>query len=117
MKSPYVKELETNRNFTTSFLVRSKEIREKKTGEPYLSLGLSDRTGDIEAKMWDNVAEVMGTFERDDFVKVKGLLQIFQNRLQMTVHKMARVLDGDVDFADFFPASTRDPQEMFSDFD
>jgi len=31
----------------------------------------------------------------------------------MTVHKMARVLDADVDFADFFPASTRDPMEMF----
>ena len=65
--------------------------------------------------MWDNVAEVVDTFERDDFVKVKGLLQIFQNRLQMTVHKMARVLDADVDFADFFPASTRDPMEMFAE--
>jgi 3'-5' exoribonuclease len=33
----------------------------------------------------------------------------------MTVHKMARVLDADVDFADFFPASARDPQEMFAE--
>ena len=115
MKSPYVSELEPNRVITSSFLVHSKEIRQKKSGELCLSLMLGDRTGELDAKMWDNVVEVVDTFERDDFVKVKGLLQIFQNRLQMTVHKMARVLDADVDFADFFPASTRDPLEMFAE--
>jgi len=95
MKSPYIKEAEINRNFTTSLLVRSKEIREKKTGEPYLSLSLCDRSGEIEAKMWDNVAEVMDTFERDDFVKVKGLIQIYHNRPQLTIHKMRRMEDSE----------------------
>jgi len=113
MKSPYVKELEANKNFTATFLVRTKEIREKKTGEPYLSLSLSDRTGELEAKMWDNVAEVMDTFERDDFVKVKGLIQIYHNRPQLTIHKMRRLEDSEVDFADYFPASGRDPDEMW----
>ncbi len=113
MKSPYIKEAEANRNFTTSLLVRSKEIREKKTGEPYLSLSLCDRTGEIEAKMWDNVAEVMDTFERDDFVKVKGLIQIYHNRPQLTIHKMRRLEDSEVDFADYFPASTRDADAMW----
>jgi 3'-5' exoribonuclease len=115
MKSPYVKELEANKNFTASFLVRSKEIREKKTGEPYLSLSLCDRTGEIEAKMWDNVPEVMDTFDRDDFVKVKGLIQIYHNRQQFTVHKMRRLQDSEVDFADYFPSSTRDIGEMWRD--
>ena len=115
MKSPYLSDLKPNQVFTTTFLVHGKDVRQKKSGEPYLSLLLGDRTGEVDAKMWDNVVEVVDTFERDDFVKVKGLLQIFQNRLQMTVHKMARVLDADVDFADFFPASTRDPMEMFAE--
>jgi 3'-5' exoribonuclease len=113
MKSPYIKAAEANRNFTTSLLVRSKEIREKKTGEPYLSLSLCDRTGEIEAKMWDNVAEVMDTFERDDFVKVKGLIQIYHNRPQLTIHKMRRLEDSEVDFADYFPASARDVEVMW----
>src|SRR6202161_1596900 len=112
MKTPYVSELEPNQLILGVFLVQHKEIRQKKTGEPYLSLLLGDRTGDVDAKMWDNVAEVMETFERDDFVKVKGLLQVFQNRLQLTIHKMSRVLDADVDFADYFPASERDPAEI-----
>jgi 3'-5' exoribonuclease len=115
MKSPFVSDLKPNQVITTTFLVHVKDVRQKKSGEPYLSLLLGDRTGEVDAKMWDNVAEVMETFERDDFVKVKGLLQVFQNRLQLTIHKMARVLDGDVDFADYFPASQRDPAEMFAE--
>ena len=58
MKSPFVSELEPNRVITTSFLVHSKEIRQKKSGELYLSLLLADRTGELDAKMWDNVSEV-----------------------------------------------------------
>ncbi|HUJ50999.1 MAG TPA: HD domain-containing protein [Bryobacteraceae bacterium] len=114
MKSPYVRELKPNQVITTTFLVHIKDVRQKKSGEPYLSLLLGDRTGEVDAKMWDNVAEVMDTFDRDDFVKVKGLLQIFQNRPQLTIHKMQRVLDSDVDFADYFPVSERDPMEMFA---
>jgi 3'-5' exoribonuclease len=114
MKTPYVKELEPNQSISTFFLVQNKEIRQKKSGEPYLSLSLSDRTGELDAKMWDNVAEVMETFDRDDFVKVKGLIQIFHNRPQLTIHKMRRVGDHEVEFADYFPASERNPDEMLA---
>lgn len=113
MKSPYVNQLQPNQVITATFLVHIKDVRQKKTGEPYLSLLLGDRTGELEAKMWDNVAEVLESFSRDDFVKVKGMLQIYQNRPQLTVHKMMRILDSDVDFADYFPSSERDPDEMF----
>jgi 3'-5' exoribonuclease len=113
MKSPYVNELKPDRIVTGSFLVCSKEIRQKKKGDPYLSLLLGDRTGELDTKMWDNVAEVMETFERDDFVKVKGLLQIFHNRPQLTLHTIQRLDGREVDFTDYFPASTRDPEEMW----
>ncbi len=117
MKSPYVGTLAPNETVTAYFLVLSKEIRQKKTGEPYLSLQLADRTGDIEAKMWDNVAEVMDTFDRDDFVKVKGLMQPYQNRTQFTVHRLRRMEDHEVDFDDFFPCSERDSNEMWRELE
>jgi 3'-5' exoribonuclease len=115
MKSPYVSELQSNQVVTATFLVQHKDIRQKKTGEPYLSLVLGDRTGEIDAKMWDNVAEVMDTFERDDFLKVRGLLQVYQNKLQLTVHKLQRQGHEEVDFTDYFPASQRHPDEMFAE--
>jgi 3'-5' exoribonuclease len=113
MKTPYIGNMTPNDVVTAQFLVLSKEIRQKKTGEPYLTLHLGDRTGELEAKMWDNVVEVMHTFERDDFVKAKGLLQLYQNRVQFTIHKLRRLDDHEVDPADYFPCSERDPEEMF----
>ncbi len=98
-----------------TFLVQSKDIRQKKSGEPFLSLILADKTGEIDAKMWDNVEKVMDTFEREDFVKVKGQPGVFQNRMQFTLHTLTRVGDSEIDFADFFPASLRDPDEMFTE--
>jgi 3'-5' exoribonuclease len=113
MKSPYVSDLQPNQTIHGTFLVAHKDIRQKKSGEPYLSMTLCDRTGDLDAKMWDNAAEVLNTFDRDSFVRVKGLYQIFQNRPQLTVHKIQPVADSEVDAADYFPASKRDRDEMF----
>ena len=75
MKSPYLSELQPNQTVQGTFLVSYKDVRQKKSGDPYLSLTLSDRSGELDAKMWDNAAEVLDTFQRDDFVRIKGLLQ------------------------------------------
>ncbi len=115
MKSPSVADLEPRQQVTGLFLVQAKDVRQKKTGEPYLALTLIDRTGDIDAKMWDNVADIIDTFDRDDFIRVKGETQLYQNKLQLTVHRIARVDESEVDLADFLPASKRDPEEMFAE--
>lgn len=115
MKTPYVSDLAPNQLIQGVFLVQSKEIRQKKTGEPYLSLILCDRTGDLEAKMWDNVPESMNLFERDGFLRVKGMVQIFQNRLQLTIHRLQPVPESEIDIADYLPASKRDRDEMFAE--
>jgi len=115
MKSPCVRDLQPNQMVTATFLVHSKEIRQKKSGDLYLSLLLGDRTGDLDAKMWDNVAGVIDTFNRDDFVVVKGLVNVYHNRPQLTIHKVQRIDEAEVDPADFFPASERGPNEMFAE--
>jgi 3'-5' exoribonuclease len=115
MKSPYVNELAANQLIQTSFLVTSKEIRQKKGGELYLSLLLADRSGELDAKMWDNVSEVLDAFDRDDFVKVKGLIQIFHNRPQLTIHKLRRMDDSEIDVVDYFPCTKRNVDEMWAE--
>lgn len=115
MKSPFVSELQPNQIVSATFLVQQKDVRQKKTGEPWLALILGDRTGEIEAKMWDNVAEVVDTFERDDFLRVRGMLQVHHNRLQLTIHKLQKQPEETIDPIDFFPASTRNPEEMYGE--
>jgi 3'-5' exoribonuclease len=115
MKGPFVSELEPKQTIASTFLVQAKDVRQKKTGEPYLSLTLADRTGDLGAKMWDGVADVLETFDRDDFVHVKGETLLYQNRLQLNIHRLIRVDDAAVDLADFLPVSRRDPAAMFTE--
>ncbi|MFN8007029.1 MAG: OB-fold nucleic acid binding domain-containing protein [Terriglobia bacterium] len=115
MKDIYVADLQANQAITTTFLVKSKEVKSKKTGEPYLALTLGDKSGDVDAKMWENVEEVDETFDRDDFVKVKGLVQVYRNKTQLTVHKLRRCQDDEVDFADYFPKTSKDVESMFEE--
>jgi len=102
-----------NKIITSSFVVVSKQVKPKKTGEPYLALTLGDRTGQIEAKMWDNVEDAIGAFEQDDFIKVKGVLNRYRNRFQITIHKVRRLGEAEVDFADYLPKTTKDIGELW----
>ncbi|MFY9562154.1 MAG: OB-fold nucleic acid binding domain-containing protein [Terriglobales bacterium] len=96
-----------NKVITSSFVVVSKQVKPKKTGEPYLALTLGDRTGQIEGKMWDNVEEFIDVFEQDDFLKIKGLINKYKNRFQLTIHKLRRMQDSEIDFADYLPKTSK----------
>jgi 3'-5' exoribonuclease len=115
MKDFYVRDAaqHENKNITSFFVVASKQVKPKKTGEPYLALTLADRTGHLDAKVWDNVAEIVDTFEQDDFVKVKGLVNKYNNRFQLTVHKLRKVADNEIDYADYLPKTARDIDELW----
>ncbi len=102
-----------NQVITSSFVVASKQVKPKKTGEPYLALTLGDRSGLIEAKMWDNVEDCLNAFEADDFVKIKGLLNKYKNRFQITIHKVRKLGDAEIDFADYLPKTTKDIGELW----
>ena len=115
MKDVFVSDLQANQVVTTTLLVKFKEVKTKKSGDPYLSLILGDRSGELEAKMWDKIEEVEATFDRDDFIKVKGLVQVYRNRPQLTIHKLRRCQDEEVNFADYFPKTAKDIDEMFEE--
>ena len=102
-----------NKVVVSSFVVTTKQVKPKKTGDPYLALTLADRCGQIEAKMWDNVEDALDAFEQDDFLKVKGLLNKYKNRFQLTIHKLRKLGDSEVDFADYLPKTTKDVDELW----
>jgi 3'-5' exoribonuclease len=102
-----------NQTITTTFVVASKQIKPKKTGDLYIALTLADRTGQIEAKIWDNVHECLDAFDQDDFVKIKGLLNKYNNRFQLTIHKVRKCEEGEVDFSDYLPKTDKDVEALW----
>ena len=115
MKDFYASGLEANQLVTTTFLVKVKEVRSKKSGEPYLSLILGDKSGNLDAKMWENVEAVESTFSKDDFVKIKGLVQVYRNKKQLTIHRLRRCEETEVEFGDYFPKTSKNIDSMFSE--
>jgi 3'-5' exoribonuclease len=104
-----------NQVITSSFVVTSKQVKPKKTGELYLALTLGDRCGQIEAKMWDNVnTETINSFEQDDFVKIRGLINRFNGRFQLTIHKIRTMQEAEVDFSDYLPRTPKDINVLWS---
>src|SRR5215813_10290051 len=104
-----------NKVITSSFVVVVKQVKQKKTGEPYLALTLGDRSGHIEAKMWDNVEEFIDVFEQDDFLKVKGLINKYKNRFQLTIHKLRRMQEAEIDFSDYLPKTKKNIDDLWRD--
>ncbi len=115
MKEFFISECsqQENKVITSSFVVASKQVKAKKNGEPYLALTLADRTGQIEAKMWDNVEEFIDAFEQEDFLKIKGLINKYKNRFQLTIHKLRRMEEAEIDFTDYLPKTTKDIGELW----
>jgi 3'-5' exoribonuclease len=115
MKEFYISDCMRHENkiVTSNFVVVSKQIKPKKTGEPYLALTLGDRSGQLEAKMWDNVEEVLNAFEQDDFLKIKGLINKYKNRFQLTVHKLRKLGDQEIEFSDYLPKTTKNIDELW----
>jgi 3'-5' exoribonuclease len=115
MKEFYISDCTRHENkiITSNFVVVSKQIKPKKTGEPYLALTLGDRSGQLEAKMWDNVEEVLNAFEQDDFLKIKGLVNKYKNRFQLTIHKLRKLGESEIEFSDYLPKTTRNVDELW----
>src|ERR1700723_798050 len=102
-----------NKIITANFVVVSKQIKPKKSGEPYIALTLGDRSGQLEAKMWDNVEEVLNAFEQDDFLKIKGLVNKYKNRFQLTIHKLRKLGESEIEFSEYLPKTAKNIDELW----
>ena len=113
MKTPLVSDLNSEQNITTFFLVCEKEIRNTREGKPYLRLELGDRSGTIEARMWDQFETAAQGINRDDFVKVQARVEIYKNRPQLSVMQVRLAKPEEIDLADFLPQTKADVAKLY----
>ena len=116
MKKNYVSDLKANDWVTDFFLVQSKEIRLKRQSrDKFLALRLADRSGQIEAKMWDNVEKFADVFEQDDCIKVEGVVEVFRDRPQLSIRRLRAAKEHEIDLAELMPHTKRDIDAMFAE--
>ncbi|HKW56110.1 MAG TPA: OB-fold nucleic acid binding domain-containing protein [Candidatus Acidoferrum sp.] len=114
MKTAFVSDLNSEQNITTFFVVCEKEIRNTREGKSYLRLELGDRTGTIEARMWDQFETAAKEFARDDVVKVQARVEIYRNRPQLALLQLRRARPEEVDLTDFLPHTKEDVDKLWT---
>jgi 3'-5' exoribonuclease len=105
-----------NEIVTSYFVLSSLQVREKKQGNgQYLALILTDKTGTMEARMWDEFADALPNCAEGCYVKVQGQISKYQGKFQITLQKMRFAVESEIDAADYQPATKFDVEEMWSE--
>jgi 3'-5' exoribonuclease len=115
VKDFYIRDCQKHENqtITSNFVAASKQVKTKKNGDFYLSLTLADCSGQLQANMWDNASDALNAFNQDDFIKVKGMVQKYNGRWQLTIHKLRRLADREIDYTDYIPKTPKDIDQLW----
>lgn len=111
----YIDTLQDGMHVSGVFLCKTKTIALTKNGKEYGNLTLQDKTGQLEAKIWDLNSPAIRDFEAMDYVQVEGNVTVFNNANQLNIHRIQVASDGQYDPADYFPVSEKDIDEMKED--
>src|SRR5574337_897623 len=109
MEKVFVADLAEGEAVTSFFLAKQVQVRQRRSGEPYLALLLGDRTGEVAAVMWEGADEASKDLAEGDIVKVQGRLGTYQRERQLTVTRLRQALPEEVALEDYLPRSEQDP--------
>lgn len=97
------------------YLCKNKQIALTKNGKEYGNLVMQDKTGTIDAKIWDLGSPGVGEFETMDYVHVEADVTLFQNSFQLNVRRIRRAQEGEYVEADYLPVSKKDIKNMYEE--
>jgi len=112
-KSIYIKDIRPGERVSESFLVTEKNLAVSQKGNPYLSLRLRDKTGDVDGRVWDNVDEMNRTFQKGDVIYIHSRAISFRNVIQLSISEIQTLEETEIDPADYSPASKLDTAKMY----
>ena len=87
-KRQWVKKIETDTRVSGCFLVKKKKLSTTRNGNPFLSLTLADKTGELPAKVWDRAEPLSDLFHEGEVIEVAGQTTTYQGRIQLTVSQL-----------------------------
>jgi 3'-5' exoribonuclease len=114
MTRRYVEQLTDGEAVEEVYLVVDKQLRANRNGNLYLQMDVRDRTGSMNARLWNAGEHLFRSFDVGDFLLVKGKVQLFQGALQMILTHLEKVESEKVDLTDFLPHTEKDITELLN---
>ena len=112
-KMRFIETLREGERISEVYLCRHKQTAMTKAGKPYDSLTLQDKTGTLDAKIWDVSSNGIEEFDSLDYIYVMGDVTSFQGSLQLNVKRVKKMAESDVNPADYLPVSEYNIEEMY----
>lgn len=111
----YIKELKEGDRVFDIYLCKHKQTAVTKNGKPYENVILQDKTGTIDAKVWEPNNPGIGEYDTLDYIEVYGEVSSFQGALQISVKRIRVCREGEYEPSDYLPVSSKDINEMFGE--
>lgn len=111
----YIETFREGMHISDVYLCKNKQIAVTKAGKEYGNLVLQDKTGTVDAKIWDLGSPGVGNFETMDYVYVDADVTVFMGANQMNVKRIRKADEGEYIAADYLPVSTKDVDVMYGE--
>ena len=115
MPRKFISQLNGGTTIDEIFLVQNKDLRTTKNGSLYIQAQLSDRTGMIDARMWDASTPFFESLGNDTFLKIKGRTEIYQNKIQLIIKQISKTSQEEIKLEDYLPGTEQDVDKMFAE--
>ena len=111
----YIENLNEGMRVHDVYLCKTKNMAVTRNGKEYANVILQDKTGQIDAKIWDPDSPGIGEFEPMDFVTVDGNVTVFNGNRQLNINMIFKAEEGNYDQSDYFPVTSCNIDEMKAD--
>ena len=111
----YIRDYKEGDRMFDIYLCKHKQFAVTKNGKPYETVILQDKTGTIDAKVWDPNNAGISEFDTLDYIEVYGDVNSFQGALQVNVKRIRVCHEGEYDPADYLPVSKKNIDEMYKE--
>lgn len=111
----YIDTLREGMHVSDVYLCKQKQIALTKAGKEYGNMTLQDKTGTIDAKIWDLGSPGIGNFETLDYVFIDGDVTMFMGSNQLNIKRIRKAGEEEYIAADYLPVSAKNIDEMYAE--
>ena len=109
----FIGELREGERINEIYLCKQKQTALTKAGKPYESLILQDKTGTLDAKIWDPSSQGIEECDALDYIYVMGDVISFQGNLQLNIKRLRKASEGEYEPKDYLPVSDYNVEDMY----
>ena len=111
----FIETLREGERINEIYLCKSKQAALTKSGKPYDNVLLQDKTGTLDAKIWDPGSVGIDEFDALDYIAVTGDVTSFQGNLQLSIKRVRKGGEGEYEPENYLPVSDKDIDEMYQE--